>query len=1080
MNNAAGNTIEAVYPLSPTQEGMLFHSLMEQGTGVYVVQVAFTLRGPVNDTAFDAAWRSLVGRHDVLRTAFVWEKVDFPVQVVGKEAALVLTNLDWEDAYVAAGSPMESKNIPGYLEWLNEDRARGFAAKVAPLMRVTKIRLGPEHFRVVWTYHHLILDGWSLPLLLKEWVSAYAKPKTAGEEVPSRLNYRDYIAWMQSQDSETAKSYWKRYLTGWKAPTSLGNLRQNVASETKSASLSISLAPACTQQLKSVAQRERVTMNTLVQGAWAILLTRISDQDDVVFGLARAGRPPSLSDVENRVGMFINTLPIRFQINDSNHVFGGLREIQRHQQEQQPFEYIALTEVHNASEIPRHVPLFETVVVFENYPLGSRDGQGVAPISIEEVTVEEQTNYSLSLFAVAGDALELRLRYGKSRFHERDIITLLDFLESILTGFLKSTNLPAADLFPRQPKIAKHASEVLDLSSMPPVHKAIAHRSEKCPNKQAVIFGDASISYENLDAKAVQFAAFLSRQGAKPGETVGILLHRSIDMVVVILGVLKVGCHYVPLDPTHPPARISLIVQDAELAFLVTQEGTLSPIHSGATKVLSIEEWKAEPVSSRLPDQAESGDLAYLIYTSGTTGKPKGVPITHVSLTNLLHSVAQRIGFTADQRLLAVTTLAFDIAALELLMPLVVGGTVVIADEVMARDGQQLAELITRYEIDTMQATPATWEMLVPHWKLSCWNEQSFTILCGGEAVEANLAYRLLETGATVWNVYGPTETTIWSGALKLSKSLISNHAVPIGDPLANTYFHVLDSRLRPVPRGVSGQLGISGAGLSPGYHRQEALTRERFVSLQGGDHETIRVYCTGDRVRADDDGTFEFLGRLDNQVKLRGYRLELGEIESALQCHEAVEQAVVVLQNEGTSGACLLAAMRLSPQASATRAELQSFLAERLPAYMVPTNYQEMPQLPLTPNGKIDRRSLSLVKVTNRASSGEPPKTKTEQVLAEIWCELLQMEQVSIHDNFFEMGGHSLLVLKAQNEIRERLEIELPLAEFFRHPTLHSLATYISSRDADGAAADRSEALDAGKARILQRRKRKHEISRS
>lgn len=1080
MNTPTDNSIQDIYPLSPTQQGMLFHSLMERNSGVYVVQVGFTLRGPLDESKFIAAWQHLVQRHDVLRTAFVWEKLESPLQVVGKKVALPFETLDWQETFQ---TPI--KYEAKLSEWLAADRRRGFEPTAAPLMRVTLIQLAPELVRVVWTYHHLLLDGWSLPLLLREWVAAY---QAEGQTTPQRseLPYRDYIAWLQQQDNGAANKFWQEQLSGLQAPTPLGIDHRN-NTQTGVGTASAFLPTDLTQRLKEIARRERLTLSTLVQGAWAAVLARYSDQTEVVFGLARSGRPPTLPKFDQRVGMFINTLPMRIKLNDDQDVIAWLRTIQSQQQAQQPYEYATLTEIHAASDFPRNLPLFESVVVFENYPMNSEAELSNDSLLLEEVAVQEQTNYPLNLFAVAHEQLELRILYAEDRFQATAIVRLLGHLQSVLIKLdLLSddeTKITVGQLFPILGQCLEYVGEYKKLDELQCVHTAIATQASARADKIAVICNDETLDYATLDRRANQLACYFHQQGLTPGSTVGILLHRSMDMIVTLLAVLKAGCKYVPLDPTHPSARLKYIIDDAQLNLIVCQTETLSLVDATTTLKLDLKETRDEITAlddKPLDISTTLTDTAYLIYTSGSTGQPKGVPITHASLANLLYSMAQRIDFGINNRLLAVTTLAFDIAALELLLPLSCGGCVVITDDDTTHDGEKILAAIGQFQIDTMQATPATWQLIAAKLPdlLQGQNNDRFTILCGGEAIDIELARQLLRSSAEVWNVYGPTETTIWSGALQLTETMLANQTVPIGGPLTNTSFCVLDSQDRPVPLGVAGELCIGGAGLSTGYHQRDELTQDNFFDSTIASATHQRLYRTGDKVRGREDKLFDFLGRLDNQTKLRGYRIELGEIEAALQTHDAIEQAIVVVQHQGSPEARLLAVVRMSPEhqeiSTDFTVELRAALSERLPVYMLPAAYHPVDRYPLTPNGKVDRQALTQIKVQSK-SSGGPPRTQLERELAEIWQSLLQINNIGIHDNFFDMGGHSLLIMKAQSQLREQLNVDLPLVEFFRHPTLSTLATHILEKQQTTAknslpAQDRSTKIQAGKARLQQR----------
>ncbi|MEO1740942.1 MAG: amino acid adenylation domain-containing protein, partial [Cyanobacteria bacterium J06629_9] len=816
-------TVQDIYPLSPTQRGLLFHSLYGPKSGAYIVQVGYTLRGALDRAAFEQAWQQLVQRHTILRTAFVWDNLEAPVQVVGQSAQLDIQWLDWQEK--SAGDQQRD-----LATWLADDRQRGFNLSAAPLMRLAVMKLAKSCCRVIWTHHHILLDGWSLPVLLKEWMICY---QAASEKQPFQfgpaLPYRDYIAWLQRQDTQAAKQFWRQQLAGFTAATSLGTDRK--AQDSQYGAQLKSLSFTLTQQLKTFAQQHRLTLSSIVQGAWARVLSGYSGDVDVVYGLARAGRPSELEGAASRVGLFINTLPMRVEVSPTQTVVEYLRQIQSQQLAQQPYEYASLVGVQAASDIPRGLPLFESVVVFENYPVEPR--QTLPGLEVVDVAIAEQTHYPLSLFATATEVLDLKVLCDQHRFSTASIQRLLGHLETVLSAFVRQPDRPIKEISlltaAEQQQLVEFGSAVTDRRPECSVQSAIAHQATANPDATAIIFDGECLSYAELERRAHQVAQSLQQRGVTPGSIVGLCIRRSLEMVTALLGILKAGCAYLPLDPTYPVARLGYITEDAGLDWILCHQETESISFGPQVKKINLTDLeKTDGIPSLLQTASDSLDaLAYLIYTSGSTGKPKGVPIQHRSLSNLIGAMSRRLHIKPTDTLMAVTTLSFDIAALELFLPLVSGARLLLASDDMVRDGHQMIAHLDAYGVDIMQATPATWRLL-----LSCgWSGQSgLTILCGGETLDADLAERLLRGAEEVWNVYGPTETTIWSGSLLLSASQIENDAVPIGHPVDNTRFFVLDAEKQPVPIGVAGELYIGGTGLTQGYWQRSELTAERFV----------------------------------------------------------------------------------------------------------------------------------------------------------------------------------------------------------------------------------------------------------
>ncbi|MEB3357182.1 MAG: condensation domain-containing protein, partial [Synechococcales bacterium] len=676
--------VEDLYPLSPTQKGMLFHSLYGPDSGVYVVQVSFTVRGNLNLDTFSHAWQWLVQRHPVLRTAFAWDSLEEPLQVVGQQATIPLHVHDWRHQ-------LPQNQAQDLADWLMGDRRQGFDLSAAPLMRLTILHLAPNTYRIIWTYHHLLLDGWSVPLLLRELLLAYQAFDRGQTPVLDKPRpYRDYIAWLKQQDLAAATRFWQQRLQGLSAPTPLGIGRPRPIGNSSLFEYAVqkcSLSPELTAKLRSHAQVHRLTLNTLVQGAWALVMGHYSSESDVLFGSTCAGRPPSLQGNETMVGLFINTLPMRVNLSPDQTVGTWLQDLQTQQLDQQPYEYTPLTQIHGSSDIPRSLPLFESVVVFENYPVEPTLKHGIRTFTIEDVTTAEQTNYPLALFAMAQHTLDLKVQYSCDRFTPAAIERLLGHLETVLTGFLTHTEQSISTLPLLTPAEQQQIQTWNQTEQSIPercVHELIADQAEATPDAIAVIFEDTSLSYRELNHQTNQFASYLKQLGLQQGHRIAVCLERSTELVITFLAILKAGATYVPLDPTYPTERLRFILEDAQVSLLITANAppvssTLPAIESitnHAIPILNLLDETGAIAHSPTPPFPHSPtppsthpltypkDLAYLIYTSGSTGTPKGVPIRHQSLTNLLTSMAQTPGMTAQDTLLAVTTLAFDIAAL--------------------------------------------------------------------------------------------------------------------------------------------------------------------------------------------------------------------------------------------------------------------------------------------------------------------------------------------------------------------------------------------------------------------------------
>jgi amino acid adenylation domain-containing protein len=1043
------------------QKGLLFHSLYAPDAGVYFQQVNCVLRGKLDLQAFKQAWQQSINRHSILRTSFFWEDLEEPVQVVNRDVSLPIELEDWSEL-------ADSEQQARLHDFLEADRRRGFELSRAPLLRLALMRLDEQRYRLVWSHHHLLLDGWSIPLLLKEVFTVYRglcwkEPVQLTQARP----YRDYITWLQRQPLEEAERYWREKLRGLKSPTTLalGRGREaRVEGESEYREQRLNLSAAETAELSAVARRHQLTLNTVVQGAWALLLSRYSGERDVLFGTTVAGRPAELRGVEQMVGVFINTLPVRVQIDEKKRVSEWLQDLQAEAVEMRQYEYSPLIEVAKWSEMPRGTALFESLLVFDNYPVNSNgsaasseNGKSEVP-TIEDASHYRRVNYPLMLTVAPREELKWWLSYEADIFDDETISRMLDHFRQLLRGITTDPQQAIRDLSlltdsERQQLLVEFNDTAVEFPQDVCLHQLIEQQVENTPEQTAVVFEGEQISYRELNERANQLAHHLRSLGVKAESPVGILLERSVEMVVALLGVLKAGGAYVPLDPEYPAERLRFMLEDAQVAVLITQQRLAATLPSLTAQLLRIDE-EAEMLAQYESSNPEllggAENLAYIIYTSGSTGRPKGVPVTHRNLVNFLLSMQGEPGMTAADTLLAVTTLAFDIAGLELYLPLLSGGRVALASREKAVDGQELLALLRESKATVMQATPATWRLLLSVLAAAEVKEPlELKVLCGGEALPGSLARALQQTvKGAVYNLYGPTETTIWSATHVVNEKDAETPIVSLGRPIANTQLYLLDEALQPVPVGVTAELYLGGEGLARGYLGRPELTAEKFIPDPFGKKGGGRLYRTGDLARYLPDGNIEYLVRVDHQVKIRGYRIELGEVETALREQEGVRECVVVARQEDGSAARLVSYVVLEAGASLSVTALRQGLLRRLPEYMIPASFVQLEELPLTANGKLDRRALPDPDHQRPALETEQvgPSTAVEESLVRIWSEVLRVSEVGIHDNFFELGGHSLLATQVISRVRAAFNVEIPLRTFFEEPTIAGLASQIET----------------------------------
>ena len=987
----------------------------------------------------------VVDRHSALRTQFLWEDLDKPLQIVRRRVPLSVEHDDWRSLSLRE----QKERLESFLQ---ADRVRGFELTTPPLMRLTLIRLADDAYQFVWSSDHLVLDGWSEPLVLNE-VAALYNALCQGQEIhlESTRSYGDYIEWLQRQDLTAAETFWRQTLRGFTKPTSLP-LDQAPCSLSAPgeayAEQTLQLSTAMVTKLRSFAKRHHLTLNTLVQGAWALLLSRYSGEEDVMFGVAVSGRPATLAGVENMVGMFINTLPARLRVGSDESCVAWLKKLQNQMIEMRQFEYSSLVQIQKWSEVPRSLPLFESILVYQNLPADSRCLELGGSRATQDTRIS-RTNYPLTMSAFPSDILDLRISYHCSRFDDEAIRRVLGHYQSLLEGIVahpdeRLGSLPLLTSVERQQLLVEWNDTKADYPQECCIHQMFEAQAERTPERIAVTFENQQLTYRELNERAANLARHLRNIGVGPDVLVGIYMERSLEMLVGLLGILKAGGAYVPLDPSFPPDRLAFMLEDARPLVLLTQQklqASLPPHRAIAVCVDALSAAPGESDHNAVADSQQSAaSLAYVLYTSGSTGKPKGVQIPHRAVVNFLTSMRRKPGLRADDVLVAVTTLSFDIAGLELFLPLTTGARVVIASREVAFDGERLAALMESSRATVLQATPATWRLLLEAgWQGS----RRLKILCGGEALPEELAGELLKRCASLWNMYGPTETTIWSSVYKVE----AGQRVLIGPPIASTTFYLLDQQRLPVPVGVPGELYIGGDGLARGYLNRPELTAEKFIVDPFSQQPGARLYKTGDLARYLPDGTIEFLGRIDHQVKIRGFRIELGEIENVLRQQPAVREAVVVA-HEVVPGDKRIVAYAISkgptPPADG---ELRASLKEKLPDYMVPSAFVFLKDWPLTPNGKIDRKALPSPYKSEAEKGADfvTPRNPTEQALTTIWAEVLRVKQVGVHDNFFDLGGHSLLATQVVSRIHKTLQAKVSLRNLFESPTVAGLSGVIN-----------------------------------
>ena len=1040
--------LEDILPLSPLQEGLLFHALYDtQGPDLYTVQVALDLEGPLDPGALRVAAEALLERHTNLRASFVHDGLSRPVQVILAEVAL-----PWCEVDLSGLGPAQCEERLAQLQ--AQERTVRFELGRAPLLRFSLIRLAADRHRLLLSNHHLLMDGWSLPVLVGELFELYkhrGRSAALGRVTP----YRDYLGWIAGQDRQAAQAAWQRALAGLEEPTRLAAAQPGAAPALPE-EIIVELPEALTEALSRQARSHSLTLNTILQGAWAILLGRLTGHDDVVFGTTVAGRPSEIAGIQTMVGLFINTLPVRVRLHPAEPLSELLTRLQDSQSELIAHQHLGLAEIQSLAGLGE---LFDTLVVFENYPLDrSALAQPVAGLALTSLEGHDATHYPLSLMAVPAERLRLRLQYRSDLFERSTVEAMGRRLVALLEAVVADPSQPIGriDILEQEERQQilidwnDTACEVPH-TTLPGLFEAQVERS---PEATALVFEESTLSYAELNAQANRLAHLLIGRGIGPENLVAIALPRSIEMVVTLLGILKAGAAYLPLDPEYPLERLSYMLGDAQPACVLTSARISERLPEGIARLLLdhpetagalAQSPETNPSDAERIEPLSPHNPAYVIYTSGSTGTPKGVVGLHSGAINRLGWFAERYPCPPGKVVLAKSSLSFIDGSTELLGPLLHGICVVLSDNSAAKNPEDLTALIERHATSRITVVPSLLATLLGSGDARRLAPCRLWITSGETLPETYATwFEKLLPEAQLLNLYGASEA---SGDSLFSECRGSD--VGIGQPIWNTRVYVLDGSLQPVPVGAPGELYIAGAGLARGYLKRPALSAERFVADPFGPPGT-RMYRTGDLARWRAEGVLDFLGRADQQVKIRGFRIEPGEIEAVLARHASVAQAAVIARDDPGGDKRLVGYVVAQSGQRADPALMRSHVAQSLPEYMVPGAIVVLEALPLSPNGKLDRKALPAPEFGVRASAAwRAPRTAREEILCALFAETLAVPQVGIEDNFFELGGHSLLATRLVSRIRAALGLELAIRSLFEAPTVAGLAERLNKAQA-------------------------------
>jgi amino acid adenylation domain-containing protein len=1039
-------------PLSFAQMRLWLLDRMQPDSAAYHIPLLLRMRGKLNRGALDRALHHLVLRHEALRTC-IRDDNGMPRAEIRND---VQPSVRFIDVSHEPAATRESEALRLVAADLNEP----FDLERGPMVHYLLLRSAPDEHLLLICMHHIAADGWSMSVAAREICAVY-QAALSGQPLslpPLPIQYADFAVWQQEQSTSglftRQLAYWQRELAGAPALLELPTDRprpplQSYRGTTRTGSVPRDLL----DRLKSLAREQDVTLYMLLLSVWQVLLHRLSGQEDVLVGSPTASR--DRPELEGVIGCFLNNLVLRGRLGADPRFVEFLSQVKRtvlraFEHRDVPFDRIV--ETLNLERSTSHSPLFQVLFTLHSFPFEPIRLRGLDVETVDRDALGvSHSRFDLALDIVENDdALSVMYEYATDLFDQLTV----DRLHAQYLSLLRSVAANVNQTVSKMPLLSEEDERILvdrinatgnphDRSRC--IHQLVTDAADRAPDAIAVQTADETLSYAVLEARANQLAHLLHARGIGTGALVGVCLDRTSYLPVALLGVLKAGAAYVPLDPSHPSERLAYALVDAQVATVVTEARFSGAVASAGVPLVVLDD--SPPPLATMPTYPPEAavtpaDLAYVIYTSGSTGRPKGVEIEHRNVVDFLRAMQREPGIGPSDVLLAVTTPSFDIAGLEIFLPLISGATTVLASRADVLDGERLRERIESSGATMMQATPAGWRLLIDtRWP----GKPDLIALCGGEALPRDLARDIARRVRSLWNMYGPTETTIWS---TVHQVIDCSREIPIGHPIANTTVYVLDAAGRQTPIGAVGELFIGGAGVARGYRGRPELTAERFVSLELPGRRRERVYRTGDLVRLRTDLALEFVGRRDQQVKLRGHRIELGEIEAVLAEHPSVRRTVVTVRSDAPGEQRLVGYVVPVEEGMLAEDELRTLLRSRLPEYMVPSVIMPLAALPLTSNGKVDRKALpepSVRRDDAPTAAPQPLMTDGQQRVAAIWRRVLRLERVGLNDNFFDIGGHSLLVMQVHAALQREFGIKLAVVDLFQRTTVAAQADLVS-----------------------------------
>ena len=1034
------DTYSRIYPLSATQEGMLYHSLYEDHSEVYIEQLTTDILSQFNLNFFEKAWQQLLNQHDILRSCFIKDQLNIPIQCVHKTLKPDIRQLD----YTNFSSEEQQQKINTFLE---ADRREGFLFEEAPLMRITLIQLSDTNYKMVWTFHHLLLDGWSMPILFEELLSNYQNCIEEKEKKKSDEDrFEDYIHYLHAKNKFSEEVYWKQYLKGFSSPSLLpfttSKERNNGGGKMRESS--ICFEQSFSDKLTHFCQKNNLTVNTVIQGVWSFLLSNYTAKEDITYGITVSGRPSELPNIDKRVGLYINTIPLRAKIDKNQNIVDWLTNLQKVQASSSEYQYSALKDIQDWTN--QSGDLFDSILVFENYPIKACLEDTSWALKVANVQLKEATNFLLTITAIMEEKLLIQFAYNEDLLSEFYINMIRDHFYHVLQQFVVTDQLFDIKLLTNEQEnlvISKFNHTNTNNPKDTTVIDIFKEQVSKTPNLDALVYNEERLTYTDLDRQSDKVATNLVSQGFKAGDFCLLCLDRSPEMIIGILGILKAGGAYIPIDINLPQERISYLQKDTKANFVLTTQ-TFNALFDDTlqSKTALIEDFlDNEHIEFVCTTNLES--LAYVIYTSGSTGKPKGVMITHDNLTQRLSGEIDLLNLDNQVKTCLMTNYAFDVSLLEIFLPLLVGGSIIIPPTPYLKQPKKIVNLWEQEAVTLLQGTPGYFATLLTSLTKKQGKRLKLKHIClGGESLNKQLVNDIRQKlpQAQLNNHYGPTEACIDAIVLENVTSFESNI---IGKPIPDTKIYIVNENDVPVPIGVEGEIWIGGPGVAAGYLNRQDLTNEKFIPNPF--ESNGMVYKSGDIGHWLPSGNIVFSGRKDNQVKIRGNRVEIGEIEQVILSFGQISQCVVTTR-EDRNGLLQLVGYVVPTKNKRRKINMKTFevmLKKRLPKYMIPSFWVELETLPLNQNGKVDKKALP-EPLAGAAVVHVGPRNDIEQKLVDIWQSLIRIDKIGVHQNFFEIGGHSLLMIRLITKMQLAFGANIPIKTIFQYPTISSMAFYL------------------------------------